>query len=660
MADNSFSIDANNDVIIGRHLRTGGDITVVGGDIDVDSAKALNIGATVGANNITLGASNSTVVVSGNLTVSGTTTTVDTATLTVEDPLIKLASGNDSSDAVDIGLYGLYDVGGTDKYTGLFRDTNDSKYHLFKDLEAEPTTTVNKSGAGYAVATLVANFEGALTGDVTGTSSLSTVTDSTDNTNFPIVFHDESNALLDSQFIEINPSNKRIQFTGGDAADVATIAVDANGGLLLTTVDAAAAAAHMVLTADGDITLDAEADINLDAKGNDIVFKDDGTSIGKIMNFTVGGGTDFKLEAQAGHLSMQPALNKNINLALFGGNEGVAFVDATTGASFGFVTGSATSLILSGGASNDIEFKINNGGASVKVASFDASAGSFHMEDNAKIEFGDAGESIHGDGSDLLVRSSRDLIMDVTNKIEFDSDAYDFRLLDNGTERIQISMDAGNNTIIEGKGQDDDIIFKINDGGSANEVVRVSAADSTLKLAASNTAGTNPGVLQFGSADEQIWGDTSALFIESNGVVLKMPTVAGSNGQVLQVNGSGELSFVNQSAGAVTAKKFWQILTGSVAKGDFVGTTNNVNWSTYGGGTDKQIDLSGIEAADEARVVDVYVNGQLMLSGSESDRAAGNVDYHLLNQAGVDRANMDLKFAFQLEADDVVAVIARS
>ena len=139
-----------------------------------------------------------------------------------------------------------------------------------------------------------------------------------------------------------------------------------------------------------------------------------------------------------------------------------------------------------------------------------------------------------------------------------------------------------------------------------------------------------------------------------------MPTVAGSNGQVLQVNGSGELSFVNQSAGAVTAKKFWQILTGSVAKGDFVGTTNNVNWSTYGGGTDKQIDLSGIEAADEARVVDVYVNGQLMLSGSESDRAAGNVDYHLLNQAGVDRANMDLKFAFQLEADDVVAVIARS
>ena len=40
-------------------------------------------------------------------------------------------------------------------------------------------------------------FVGDITGDVTGTSSKATVTDSTANTNFPVVFHDESNALLD-------------------------------------------------------------------------------------------------------------------------------------------------------------------------------------------------------------------------------------------------------------------------------------------------------------------------------------------------------------------------------------------------------------------------------------------------------------------------------
>ena len=104
------------------------------------------------------------MVVSGNLTVSGSTTTVDTASLSVEDPLIILASGNNAADAVDIGFYGLYDTSGsTDLYAGLFRDANDSgKFKLFKDLQAAPTTTVNVSGTGYAVATLVANLEGSI------------------------------------------------------------------------------------------------------------------------------------------------------------------------------------------------------------------------------------------------------------------------------------------------------------------------------------------------------------------------------------------------------------------------------------------------------------------------------------------------------------------
>ena len=78
-----------------------------------------------------------------------------------------MASGNNAADSVDIGFYGLYDTSGSqDLYAGLFRDANDSgKFKLFKDLQAAPTTTVNVSGTGYAVATLVANIEGALTGN---------------------------------------------------------------------------------------------------------------------------------------------------------------------------------------------------------------------------------------------------------------------------------------------------------------------------------------------------------------------------------------------------------------------------------------------------------------------------------------------------------------
>ena len=111
------------------------------------------------------------LVVTGDLTVNGDTTTVNTATLSVEDPLIILASGNAGADTVDIGFYGLYDTSGSqDLYAGLFRDANDSgKFKLFKDLQAAPDTTVNTSGTGYAVGTLVANIEG---GSVTGITDI--------------------------------------------------------------------------------------------------------------------------------------------------------------------------------------------------------------------------------------------------------------------------------------------------------------------------------------------------------------------------------------------------------------------------------------------------------------------------------------------------------
>ena len=116
------------------------------------------------------------VVISNSLTVNGTTTTIDTQNLIVEDPLIKLAKTNNAADSVDIGFYGLYDTSGSqDLYAGLFRDANDSgKFKLFKDLQDEPTTTVDVSGTGYAKATLVADIEGNVTGNATGNAGTAT------------------------------------------------------------------------------------------------------------------------------------------------------------------------------------------------------------------------------------------------------------------------------------------------------------------------------------------------------------------------------------------------------------------------------------------------------------------------------------------------------
>ena len=131
------------------------------GSVDTTALGADSVTTAKIADNVTLGGN---VTVSGNLTVSGTETTVNTATLAVEDPLVSLATGNNGADAVDIGIYGLYDTSGSqDLYGGLFRDASDSgKWKLFKDNQAAPTTTVNTSGTGYAVGTLVADLQGNL------------------------------------------------------------------------------------------------------------------------------------------------------------------------------------------------------------------------------------------------------------------------------------------------------------------------------------------------------------------------------------------------------------------------------------------------------------------------------------------------------------------
>lgn len=120
-----------------------------------------------------------TVTIAGNLTVTGTTTTVNSTTLSVTDPLIFVGNDNNATDAVDIGLFGMYDPSGSqDLYTGFFRDSTDGKWRLFKDLQAEPSTTVNTSGTGYTVATLVANLEGSLSGGtVSGLSAAIGVAD---------------------------------------------------------------------------------------------------------------------------------------------------------------------------------------------------------------------------------------------------------------------------------------------------------------------------------------------------------------------------------------------------------------------------------------------------------------------------------------------------
>ena len=158
-----------------------------GGETFTIAGTTNEVETTVTANQIQVGlVQNPTIggdlTVSGNLTVSGTRTDVNVTNMAVEDSLVSYATGN-SSDAVDIGFFGKYNDGSNDLATGLFRDANDGKYHLFADSqETISGNVVDKSATGYTVASFVANTEGthtgAVVGNVTGdvTGSAGTVT----------------------------------------------------------------------------------------------------------------------------------------------------------------------------------------------------------------------------------------------------------------------------------------------------------------------------------------------------------------------------------------------------------------------------------------------------------------------------------------------------
>jgi hypothetical protein len=123
------------------------------------STTNVNIGTVSESGTVTIG---NNLTVTGNLTVSGTTITANVDTVSIEDPLLFLANNNTSSDAVDIGFYGVYDTSGSqDLYCGFFRDATDNKFKLYVGSQSAPSgAVISTSATGYATATLVANISG--------------------------------------------------------------------------------------------------------------------------------------------------------------------------------------------------------------------------------------------------------------------------------------------------------------------------------------------------------------------------------------------------------------------------------------------------------------------------------------------------------------------
>jgi len=156
------------------------------------------------------------ITINGTITVSGGGSSVSTTTLTVSDPMIVMGSGNTSTDAVDLGFYGIYGSTGA-KYAGLVRDASDSKFKLFTALGTQPTTTVDFTGATLAtlsLGTVEATNVDATNFKIAGTTVLSGTTLGT--------------AIVNSSLTSVGTLTS---LSSGAITTTGTLAVNASGGI---------------------------------------------------------------------------------------------------------------------------------------------------------------------------------------------------------------------------------------------------------------------------------------------------------------------------------------------------------------------------------------------------------------------------------------------
>ena len=99
-----------------------------------------------------------------------------------------------------------------------------------------------------------------------------------------------------------------------------------------------------------------------------------------------------------------------------------------------------------------------------------------------------------------------------------------------------------------------------------------------------------------------------------------------------------------------TTQKAIRVITGSA--GFPAGAAVSLVTAQLQGGV--QVDGAVVSAQNNGKNLEVFVNGQLLASGSNAQRVANppTRDYEI-------SGNSELKFAFDLEADDIVQVIKR-
>jgi len=163
------------------------------------------------------------VVVTGNLTVSGSATYLDVNNLAIEDNLLIVSKNNSGGSDLDAGL--MVERGSAGNNAALYWNEGDDKFKAVLTTSGSDATAITDS----STATIVANIEGAVTGNADTATEATNVTVTANNTANETVYLTFVDGATGTQGIETdtglsyNPSTNVLSTTASQAqyADVA-------------------------------------------------------------------------------------------------------------------------------------------------------------------------------------------------------------------------------------------------------------------------------------------------------------------------------------------------------------------------------------------------------------------------------------------------------
>ena len=291
---------------------------------------------------------------------------------------------------------------------------------------------------------------------------------------------------------------------------------------------------HLDSTDSTEFVLDATGHIALDADGGNVYLRDGGTQFARFANRSGAGDLDlhinadksFKIKgtdggsnvdallidiAAAGAATFNSTVTANAGVIVdnitIDGTEidlssgdltidvaGKTVIDSDDGGTLQLVDGGTSYLKLfefsnyaaleSMISDNDFKIRGNDGGSFIDALTFDMSAaGAATFNDkivlgaNKSIEFGDSGETITGDGTNLQIVSSNALGFDVANGITLDSGSGGTILKAGGGTTYGTLTSSSGDLSINQTTSDKDIIFTGNDGGSTIEAMRIDMSE---------------------------------------------------------------------------------------------------------------------------------------------------------------------------------------